>query len=183
MDFALLSRIFNRMLADSGLVYGGSAAIILGLLLVISILRRRKKVPTAKPADDIAMETISKDEPAKNESDDLNIVPADDIATFSLETDAPNNSEGESENDLDDMSDITIPRVGEAPSPEKSGFFNTSWLQGSSTPNTAGTSAAECERLAEIERKMMALRELYQAGLIAPEVYVVKAREFAAQID
>jgi len=25
------------------------------------------------------------------------------------------------------------------------------------------------------------LRELYEAGLIAPEVYVLKAREFAAQ--
>jgi hypothetical protein len=41
--------------------------------------------------------------------------------------------------------------------------------------------AGECARLAEIERNMLALRELYEAGLIAPEVYVLKAREFAAQ--
>ena len=39
----------------------------------------------------------------------------------------------------------------------------------------------EIERLAEVERKMRALRELFQAGLIAPEVYLLKAREYASE--
>ncbi len=40
---------------------------------------------------------------------------------------------------------------------------------------------AAATRLAEIERQMLALRDLYEAGLIAPEVYLVKSREIAAQ--
>ena len=39
----------------------------------------------------------------------------------------------------------------------------------------------EIEHLAEVERKMRALRELFQAGLIAPEVYLLKAREYASE--
>ena len=39
----------------------------------------------------------------------------------------------------------------------------------------------EMARLAEVEKKMRALRELFQAGLIAPEVYLLKAREYAAE--
>ena len=95
---------------------------------------------------------------------------------------------------MDDIDDITIPKVGEAPPPRKSKFFSASWLHrdkkeepimapGDMAQPDARTmdKAAECARLAEIERNMLALRELYEAGLIAPEVYVLKAREFAAQ--
>ena len=39
----------------------------------------------------------------------------------------------------------------------------------------------EMARLAEVEKKMRALRELFQAGLIAPEVYLLKAREYATE--
>ena len=39
----------------------------------------------------------------------------------------------------------------------------------------------EIERLAEVEGKMRALRELFEAGLIAPEVYLLKAREYASE--
>ena len=39
----------------------------------------------------------------------------------------------------------------------------------------------EIEHLAEVEGKMRALRELFEAGLIAPEVYLLKAREYAAE--
>lgn len=107
-------------------------------------------------------------------------------------------------NELDDLDDITIPKIGEAPPPKQSRFFSASWL-GRKNKENAPTisldmtpsnvdmkaaepafgnhkSAAECARLGEIERRLMALRELYEAGLIAPEVYVVKAREFAAQV-
>ena len=97
---------------------------------------------------------------------------------------------------MDELDDITIPKVGEAP-PKKSRFFSASWLHrehGDEQPDiykdpsemTANkqqrNAAAECARLAEIERNMLALRELYEAGLIAPEVYALKAREFAAQV-
>lgn len=99
---------------------------------------------------------------------------------------------------IDELDDITIPKVGEAPPPRKSRFFSASWLHREhGDDNRADVyedksvmadnkkkrdAAAECARLAEIERNMMALRELYEAGLIAPEVYALKAREFAAQI-
>ena len=39
----------------------------------------------------------------------------------------------------------------------------------------------EIEHLAEVEGKMRALRELFEAGLIAPEVYLLKAREYASK--
>lgn len=104
--------------------------------------------------------------------------------------------------ELEDLDDITIPQIGEAPPPKQSRFFATSWLgkkhkddaptisldmtpTGSGPASLSGAahkSAAECARLGDIERKLMALRELYEAGLIAPEIYVVKAREFAAQV-
>jgi hypothetical protein len=104
--------------------------------------------------------------------------------------------------EISDLDDITIPKIGEAPPPKQSRFFSSSWLHRKDkanaptisldmTPtgdapvmrdNAAHKSAAECARLGDIERKLMALRELYEAGLIAPEVYVVKAREFAAQV-
>lgn len=107
--------------------------------------------------------------------------------------------------DMADLDEISIPKVGQAPPPRKSRFFSSSWLgrgeketpQAAMVTNTmdGGTeitfmpedsktraSAAECARLADIERKMLALRELYEAGLIAPEVYVLKARELAHQV-
>ncbi|MGI9439261.1 MAG: hypothetical protein ACR2OK_06110 [Parvibaculales bacterium] len=96
---------------------------------------------------------------------------------------------------MSDVDDITIPKVGEAPPPRKPGFFSASWLHRDkkqpaefaapdAPPPDARTrdAAAECARLAEIERNMLALRELYEAGLIAPEVYVLKAREFAQSV-
>ena len=102
---------------------------------------------------------------------------------------------------MDELDDITIPQVGQAPPPQKSRFFSSAWLTRDKnpapvdnmtsmtnditfTPEDAKTraSAAECARLAEIERKMLALGELYEAGLIAPEVYVLKARELAHQV-
>lgn len=104
---------------------------------------------------------------------------------------------------MTDLDDITIPKVGEAPPPQKSRFFSASWLGRDKGAKTGGSvsdpnlttditftaedsktraSAAECARLAEIERKMLALRELYDAGLIAPEIYVLKARELSHQV-
>ncbi len=98
---------------------------------------------------------------------------------------------------MEELDDITIPKVGEAPPPKKSRFFSASWLHREhddarpdvyEDPSIMAANkkqrdaAAECARLAEIERNMLALRELYEAGLIAPEVYALKAREFAAQV-
>ncbi len=101
-----------------------------------------------------------------------------------------------------ELDDITIPRVGQAPSKKKSGLFSGPWLNRGKNTDTPiaqdGTNikramravednsateaeAAESVRLAEIERKMLALRELYEAGLIAPEIYVLKTREFAEE--
>jgi hypothetical protein len=134
---------------------------------------------------------------------------AHDIELAESPEGAPKTSEqasGETASDaLGDIDDITISRLGEAPPPKQSRFFASSWrskkdtsdapsisldMTPSDTPSgphpplsdDARKTVAECARLGEIERKLMALRELYEAGLIAPEVYVVKAREFAAQV-
>ena len=89
--------------------------------------------------------------------------------------------------------DMAIPRIGEtdeatdepapapaAPAPEP---VETHINEPESNEPESKTEkkAEEAERLAEIERKMLALRELYEAGLIAPEIYVIKAREFAEE--
>jgi len=39
--------------------------------------------------------------------------------------------------------------------------------------------SANRDELIEIERKLLALRELHDAGLIATEIYLLKSREFA----
>ena len=49
------------------------------------------------------------------------------------------------------------------------------------TPDKKQNAFDEIEHLAEVEGKMRALRELFEAGLIAPEVYLLKAREYAAE--
>ena len=40
----------------------------------------------------------------------------------------------------------------------------------------------ELNALAEAEKKLLALKALYQAGLIAPEIYSYKSRQFAKNI-
>jgi len=123
----------------------------------------------------------------------------------------------EAHGQFNDMDEISIPRLGEAPEPKKHGFFSASWLhrnrsgeddkqeadplarvmapqaaqiENAAPPASAANQdtvremeeAAHMAHLADIERKMLALRELYEAGLIAPEVYVLKAREFAQSV-
>ena len=87
--------------------------------------------------------------------------------------------------------DMAIPRIGEAdeatdepaPAPAAPEPVETHINEPESNEPESKTEkkAEETERLAEIERKMLALRELYEAGLIAPEIYVIKAREFAEE--
>lgn len=54
-------------------------------------------------------------------------------------------------------------------------------LKTEETPDEKQNVFDEIEHLAEVEGKMRALRELFEAGLIAPEVYLLKAREYAAE--
>ncbi len=48
--------------------------------------------------------------------------------------------------------------------------------------NIAKNNDAEIKGLKEVERQMLALRELYEAGLVAPEIYLLKSRELAASV-
>ena len=86
--------------------------------------------------------------------------------------------------------DIIIPRMGEVPDVPNVPMGASAEKAKDAMPTNAPTSApnlqspmgdSEEARLAEIERKILALRELYEAGLIAAEIYVIKAREFAEQ--
>lgn len=225
MDTDRLLRIFGRMMDTHGDVFIGGFAAIFALILLVVIsrrLRRRKAAKAAAPVMqapvldaeithdvDLAM---ADDEGADDGGggdtrsgaprfDDTTIIA--DMQADELTDDVTHQFDADLD-ELDDLDDITIPKIGEAPPPKQSRFFSANWLgrkDKSDAPSisldmtptddaqsfkandgAAHKSAAECARLGDIERKLMALRELYEAGLIAPEVYVVKAREFAAQV-
>ena len=226
MDTDRLLRIFGRMMDSHGPIFIGSFAAIIGLLLLVFIIRKikaRKAAPkpakVAAPApmaveeetildftDDSDIDLSMMDEVMDEmDMDDAAIVadmqrnPANMVDELDIEL---THSFDTQIDELEDLDDITIPKLGEAPPPKQSRFFASGWLGKKDksgaptisldmTPTHAGQeqmsdsahkSAAECARLGDIERKLMALRELYEAGLIAPEIYVVKAREFAAQV-
>ena len=229
MDFDRLLRIITRMLETNGMVFVGAIVAILLLVVFMLISRRRRNRPKnaaaaqTKPADAAAM--VAKDTieltleddvpmPLQGEagpSGDIDLPTIDDLAetptaaTPDQLDDALSAEFGhldsDDSNEMSDLDDITIPRVGEAPPPQKSRFFSSSWLHRDKSAHAKSgdvelttditftaedgksrTQAAECARLAEIERKMLALRELYEAGLIAPEIYVLKARELSNQV-
>lgn len=227
MDTERLLRIFDRMMEANGPVFIASLAAIVGLLVLVFIMRKLKaRKARPKPAKITAPATVEKDdkETVLDFTDDADIdlsmmdevmddMDLDDAAIIADMQKNPSDMGDEldvelthsfdaSIDELEDLDDITIPKLGEAPPPKQSRFFASSWLGKRDksnaptisldmTPTNAGQaqmsdaahkSAAECARLGDIERKLMALRELYEAGLIAPEIYVVKAREFAAQV-
>jgi hypothetical protein len=218
MDFDRLSRIFARMMDENGLLYSTGGIAVLALLVLVIALRIRKskraKLASQAQSAPVSKELAPKALRSKAVIDDdiemtikLEETPtAEGVVAFELDTSAPQAPDmhiGEGMDGVDDLDDITIPKIGQAPPPQKSRFFSAAWLnketktapasgladaaQMSDAPapedSQMRAAASECARLAEIERKLMALRELYEAGLIAPEVYVLKAREFAAQVD
>ena len=232
MDTDRLLRIFGRMMDTHGSVFIGAGAAVIGLLLLVFIARklRSRKTKKAEAANTImAAPTIGADDDIAldmSDGDPLDLTMMDDFddadIIADMKADMSADMTGEQAlvideldeavthrfdadtSELDDIDDITIPKIGEAPPPKQSRFFSASWLgkkdkkdaptisldmtpSSSDMPvmqkdSSAHKDAAECARLGEIERRLMALRELYEAGLIAPEVYVIKAREFAAQV-
>ena len=212
MDFDRLSRIFARMMDENGALYSAGGIAVLALLVLVIALRLRKskraklagQAQSAPDSKVMASEAIIDNDIEMTM--ELEETPtAEDLVAFELDTSAPQAPDmhiGEDMDGVDDLDDITIPKVGQAPPPQKSRFFSAAWLhKETKTAPASGladasqmgdahapedsqmrAAASECARLAEIERKLMALRELYEAGLIAPEVYVLKAREFAAQV-
>ena len=231
MDFDRLSRIIARMMEENGALYaaGGVAVFMLLVLIVVSRLRKSKRLSKSQSEDNSKLGAAAPqtENAAENKApaspvvidDDIHMTmeldnepeaqpPSGEVMAFELDTSAPQSPDMRIGDDLDevnDLDDITIPNLGQAPPPHKSRFFSASWLQkeAKTAPSNTTTSladasqmnqevapedsqiraaASECARLAEIERKLMALRELYEGGLIAPEVYVLKAREFATQV-
>ena len=220
MDFDRIGRIIAGMMEQNGALYAGGLSAVFVLLLLVIVSRRRKrklqagaqepkhsKGPGAKTIidDDIDMDLddMALDETPSALTSDTNVLAenSEEIVPFELDTSPPKGPDmhiGDGLDAVDDLDDITIPKVGQAPPPQKSRFFSAAWLHKETKPvppsgapmsdqsapedSQIRAAASECARLAEIERKLMALRELYEAGLIAPEVYVLKAREFAAQV-
>jgi hypothetical protein len=212
MDFDRLSRIFARMMDENGALYSAGGIAVLALLVLVIALRLRKskraklagQAQSAPASKVMASEAIIDDDIEMTM--ELEETPTtEDVVAFELDTSAPQAPDmhiGKDMDGVDDLDDITIPKVGQAPPPQKSRFFSAAWLhKETKTAPASGladasqmgdahapedsqmrAAASECARLAEIERKLMALRELYEAGLIAPEVYVLKAREFAGQV-
>jgi hypothetical protein len=212
MDFDRLSRIFARMMDENGALYSAGGIAVLALLVLVIALRLRKskraklagQAQSAPASKVMASEAIIDDDIEMTM--ELEETPTtEDVVAFELDTSAPQAPDmhiGKDMDGVDDLDDITIPKLGQAPPPQKSRFFSAAWLhKETKTAPASGladasqmgdahapedsqmrAAASECARLAEIERKLMALRELYEAGLIAPEVYVLKAREFAGQV-
>ena len=200
-------RILARMFEQNGTLYIGAAIAVIVLIVLVTMARRMRvkaatqvstnnTVKSPMAADDIELTMI--DDAAPSGGDESVVFELDETTTEQFNPDQLDQAtvhQFDIDDDaLDDIDDITIPKVGEAPPPRKTRFFSASWLHREKKKETVPApadmatadartmdSAAECARLAEIERNMLALRELYEAGLIAPEVYVLKAREFAGQ--
>jgi len=200
-------RILARMFEQNGTLYIGAAIAVIVLIVLVTVARRMRvkatnqadaanSVKSPMAADDIELAMI--DDAAPSGGDASVVFELDETTTEQFNPDQLDQATAHQfdidDTALDDIDDITIPKVGEAPPPRKARFFSASWLHREKKEETITApadmattdartmdSAAECARLAEIERNMLALRELYEAGLIAPEVYVLKAREFAGQ--
>ncbi|MGB1463219.1 MAG: hypothetical protein ACPG8C_00390 [Parvibaculales bacterium] len=200
-------RILARMFEQNGTLYIGAAIAVIVLIVLVTMARRMRikaatqasadnTVKSPMAADDIELTMI--DDAAPSGGDESVVFELDETTTEQFNPDQLDQATAHQfdidDDALDDIDDITIPKVGEAPPPRKPRFFSASWLHREKKKETVPApadmatvdartmdSAAECARLAEIERNMLALRELYEAGLIAPEVYVLKAREFAGQ--
>ena len=103
------------------------------------------------------------------------------------------------------LEELSIPRLGTVPpvpktSAPKQGLFNETASVVEDTPAEQASSNAESimadalpesdgakpnlseDDLVEIERKLIALRELHDAGLIATEIYLIKSREFSRDL-
>jgi hypothetical protein len=206
-------RILARMFEQNGTLFIGAGIAVLVLMLLVILSRRMRRKNTAVASENAAG-MVNAPLPNDMGPDDIELDMADDAGaqgeTLVFEADGvpeqtetplgdPLDNNGAHQFDMDDdvmddIDDLTIPKVGQAPPPRKSKFFSASWLHRDKAEEPAiiadsfeapdartMKNAGECARLAEIERNMLALRELYEAGLIAPEVYVLKAREFAAQ--
>ena len=200
-------RILARMFEQNGTLYIGAAIAVIVLIVLVTMARRMRvkaatqvstnnTVKSPMAADDIELTMI--DDAAPSGGDESVVFELDETTTEQFNPDQLDQATAHQfdidDDALADIDDITIPKVGEAPPPRKTRFFSASWLHREKKEETVPVpvdlakadahtmdSAAECARLAEIERNMLALRELYEAGLIAPEVYVLKAREFAGQ--
>jgi hypothetical protein len=205
-------RIVARMFEQNGTLFIGAAIAVVLLILLVIVSRRMRRAQPAQSHNTAAIK-----DPMLQGDIELSMIDETFDKTFDENfdenLDGPNTANSAAGNAIapdeldaaaahqfdidgdvmDDIDDITIPKVGEAPPPRKSRFFSAAWLHRDKADEDAVAAepvkapdsatlqtAAECSRLAEIERNMLALRELYEAGLIAPEVYVLKAREFAA---
>lgn len=220
MDFDRIGRIIAGMMEQNGALYAGGLSAVFVLLLLVVVSRRRKRKLQAGAQEpkhskgtgaktiidddiDMALDDMALDETPSALPSDTNVLAenGEEIVPFELDTSPPEGPDmhmGDGLDAVDDLDDITIPKVGQAPPPQKSRFFSAAWLHKETKPappsgapmsdesapedSQIRAAASECARLAEIERKLMALRELYEASLIAPEVYVLKAREFADQV-
>lgn len=200
-------RIITRMFEQNGPLYVGAAIAVIVLIVLIAVARRmRNKAARQESASNTVKSPTMDDDIELTMTDDAPISGSGEAVVFELDETSTEQFDPDqldpatthqfdmNDDGMDDIDDITIPKVGEAPPPSKPRFFSPSWLHREKKGDTVAASAhvaapdaramdsaAECARLAEIERSMLALRELYEAGLIAPEVYVLKAREFAGQ--
>ena len=94
------------------------------------------------------------------------------------------------------LEELSIPRPGTVIPPPKRGLFSKAASATNDQPSTQATESPNGvdvnevssstnlteDELVEIERKLVALRELHDAGLIATEIYLLKSREFSRDL-
>ncbi|MGB1965848.1 MAG: hypothetical protein ACPHW2_06250 [Candidatus Micropelagos thuwalensis] len=114
----------------------------------------------------------------------------DDTLEYSVES--KNNIMFEDDNDL--VEELLIPRPGmDEDKPRKSLFEKSNISAEKKLPDNNHTQTTRNkidnlkfnisdEELIELEKKLSALQELHDAGLIATEIYILKSREFARGI-
>lgn len=124
------------------------------------------------------------------------VLTIDDTLTPSIST--SNETAKDDDNSL--LEELSIPRPGTVPPPPKRGLFSKpvrandvepseqapdtpTEVEAIETPFSKKPKANLTEdELVEIERKLVALRELHDAGLIATEIYLLKSREFSRDL-
>ena len=97
-----------------------------------------------------------------------------------MEETCPDIEENSMQNEINHEESINIPRHNRDNKDIKQ--KNTPKKKKQKNLKTSPKMSEEIERLQNIERKLIAIRELHDAGLVATEIYVIKTREFAQEI-
>lgn len=189
LDFEKTLEMLFREFDKNPPLWIGVASLLVALLafLVFHLLftGRKKKDPekgrsaiSGTPAADAENKKPGLSDLVENLDREDEAVPAMD------DTPAPGATMAEAGPDDDSrlLEELSIPRPGAVPSPPGTAASPDADHQTPGNANPAEKAKLSDGELIEIERKLVALRELHDAGLIATEIYLLKSRELSKDI-